>query len=57
MDGQNAPKPGEWPLVPTLGRATEGSAGLSQAQSHLGVASLQARGNDFDRGSLQMDFM
>ena len=36
-------------LMPTLGRATEGSSWAQPSTVSLGVASLQARGDDFDQ--------
>ena len=42
------PQPGE-ALVPTPGKATEGSSWAQPSTVSLGAASLQGRGDDFDR--------
>ena len=42
------PQPGE-ALVPTPGKATEGSSWAQPSTVSLGAASLQARGDDFDQ--------
>lgn len=54
MPTASPPRMGRMPhlgeaLVPTLGRATEGSSWAQPSTVSLRAASLQARGNDFDQ--------